>query len=74
MEGVHREGSEQIMGRQGQFWQEGYWDTYMRNEEHQLKTRQYIENNPTKAKLSAFRKECPWGSARFRDAYGAAVR
>ena len=58
-----------ILGRKGQFWQEGYWDTYMRDTEHELKTRQYIENNPTKAKLVAFRKEWPWGSARFRDAY-----
>jgi REP element-mobilizing transposase RayT len=48
-----------ILGRKGQFWQEGYWD----------RTRRYIENNPTKAKLIAFRKEWPWGSARFRDAY-----
>ncbi len=58
-----------ILGRKGQFWQEGYWDTYMRDNEHELKTRRYIENNPTKAKLAVFRKEWPWGSARFRDAY-----
>ena len=37
-----------MLGRQGQFWQEDYWDTYMRNDEHELKTRRYIENNPTK--------------------------
>jgi len=59
----------QILGRKGHFWQEGYWDTYMRDGEHESKTRRYIENNPTKAKLVASPKEWPWSSARFRDAY-----
>src|SRR2546425_1325056 len=58
-----------ILGRKGQFWQEGYWDTYMRDGEHESKTRRYIENNPTTAKLVATPKEWPWSSARFRDAY-----
>jgi REP element-mobilizing transposase RayT len=58
-----------ILGRKGQFWQEGYWDTYMRDGGHELKTRRYIENNPTKAKLVALRNQWPWSSARFRDAY-----
>ena len=58
-----------LLGRTGQFWQEGYWDTYMRDEEHESKVRRYIENNPTKGKLVAFRKDWPWSSARFRDLY-----
>jgi putative transposase len=58
-----------ILGRKGQFWQEGYWDTYMRNVEDELKTRRYIEQNPTKAKLVALAKDWAWSSARFRDAY-----
>ena len=58
-----------ILGRQGQFWQEGYWDTYMRDGEHESKARRYIENNPTKAKLVASPKDRPWSSARFRDEY-----
>jgi putative transposase len=58
-----------LLGRKGQFWQEGYWDTYMRDSQHELKTRLYIENNPTKAGLLPFRKEWPWSSARFRDSY-----
>lgn len=58
-----------ILGRKGQFWQEGYWDTYMRDQEHEAKTRRYIENNPVKAKLVTFAKEWPWSSARFRDGY-----
>ncbi len=58
-----------ILRRKGQFWQEGYWDTYMRDSEHELKKQRYIENNPTKANLSALSKEWSWSSARFRDAY-----
>jgi len=58
-----------ILGRQGRFWQEGYWDTYMRNEAHETKARRYIENNPVKAKLAASPKDWPWSSARFRDEY-----
>jgi putative transposase len=57
-----------ILGRKGPFWQEGYWDTYMRDQEHERRARRYIENNPTKAKLVTFSKQWPWGSARFRDA------
>jgi putative transposase len=58
-----------ILGRKGRFWQDGYWDTYMRDGDHELKTRRYIESNPTKAKLASAAKDWPWGSARFRDRY-----
>jgi putative DNA methylase len=58
-----------ILGRKGQFWQEGYWDTYMRDAEHEKRARRYIENNPTKAKLVASPKEWAWSSARFRDVF-----
>ena len=57
-----------ILGRKGQFWQPGYWDTYMRDLAHESKTRRYIENNPVKAGLTAFSRDWPWCSARFRDA------
>jgi hypothetical protein len=56
-----------ILGRKGKFWQDGYWDTYMRDAEHEKLTRHYIENNPTKAKLAASPKDWPFASARFRD-------
>ncbi len=59
-----------ILSRRGQFWQEGYWDTYMRDAAHEAKSRRYIENNPTKARLAASPPEWRWGSARYRDAYG----
>ena len=59
-----------LLGRQGSFWQAGYWDTYMRNSDHELRARRYIENNPVKAGLVRLANEWRWSSARFRDAYG----
>jgi REP element-mobilizing transposase RayT len=32
-----------ILGRKGQFWQEGYWDTYMRDEAHEARSRRYVK-------------------------------
>lgn len=58
-----------LLGRKGKFWQDGYWDTYMRDSEHEKRALHYIENNPTKAHLVKSPKEWPFGSARFRDAY-----
>jgi REP element-mobilizing transposase RayT len=57
------------LGRKGQFWQDGYWDTYMRDEAHEEKAKRYIENNPVKAHLASVPKQWPWSSARFRDQY-----
>jgi REP element-mobilizing transposase RayT len=56
-----------VLGRRGKFWQDGYWDTFMRDAEHEHRTRKYIEANPVKAGLVTACKEWPWGSARFRD-------
>ena len=67
--GFTSKAANKILGRKGQFWLEGYWDTYMRDSEHESKTRRYIENNPAKARLVASPKDWPWSSARFRDAY-----
>ena len=58
-----------ILRRRGRFWQDGYWDTYMRNARHVLTARRYIENNPVKAALISGGKDWRWTSARFRDAY-----
>ena len=46
-----------LTGRQGKFWFEDYWDTFMRDSEHELRTRQYIEANPVKAFLAGEAKE-----------------
>jgi putative transposase len=59
-----------LLGKRGAFWAEDYFDTYMRDAEHEAKTLRYIENNPTKAKLVLDPKDWPWSSARFRDEFG----
>ena len=59
-----------LLSRHGQFWADDYFDTFMRDAPHELRTRRYIENNPTKAFLVRDPKEWPWGSARFRDENG----
>ena len=56
--------------RTGDFWQEDYFDRYMRDEAHLEKTVRYIENNPVKAGLVKFAQEWPFSSARLRDEYG----
>jgi REP element-mobilizing transposase RayT len=58
-----------ILFRRGQFWEEDYWDTFMRDAEHEAKTRRYIETNPAKAGLVRDPKDWRWSSARFRDAF-----
>jgi len=62
-----------LLGREGTFWEREYWDTYMRDESQAAKALKYIENNPVKANLVREAKDWPWGSARFRNHYGALV-
>ena len=59
-----------LLGKQGAFWAEDYFDVFMRDAEHERKTVRYIENNPTKAKLVLDAKEWLWSSARLRAEYG----
>jgi putative transposase len=59
-----------LLGRRGEFWQADYWDTFMRDGEHELETRKYIECNPAKAGLVLEPKTWPWSSSRFRDEDG----
>jgi REP element-mobilizing transposase RayT len=66
--GFTAEQANKILGRRGKFWQDEYWDTFMRDDEHERRTRKYIEANPVKAGLVLDGKEWPWSSARFRDA------
>jgi len=58
-----------LLGRKGSLWFEDYWDTYMRDAEHELRTRDYIEANPVKAQLARTTHDWLWSSARRRDAY-----
>jgi len=59
-----------LLSKQGAFWAEDYFDTYMRGAEHEQRTVRYIENNPAKATLVLDPKDWPWSSARFRDKFG----
>lgn len=58
------------LGRSGQFWQEDYWDTLIEDEAHLRRAIRYVENNPTRAKLTRDGASWPWSSARRRDEYG----
>jgi len=52
------------LGRTGPFWEADYFDRYMRNEDHLMRTIGYIENNPVKAGLAKEAADWPWSSAR----------
>jgi len=39
------------LDRTGAFWEPDYFDRYMRNEDHLMRTIEYVENNPVKAGL-----------------------
>lgn len=41
----------QAMGYSGRFWQEDWFDRWMRDDTERAKTVEYIRNNPVKAKL-----------------------
>ena len=59
-----------IFQRTGAFWCKDYFDVYMRDAEHELRTSHYIENNPVKAGLVREPADWLWSSARARDEYG----
>ena len=56
-----------LLGRKGAFWQADYWDTYMRDVEHEQRTVRYIRNNPVKVGLTTDWKEWPWTWVRAED-------
>ena len=55
-----------LLHRSGRFWQEDYFDRFIRNEEHFLQAVEYIEYNPVKAGLCECPIDWPLSSARFR--------
>ncbi|MGD9563420.1 MAG: transposase [Pyrinomonadaceae bacterium] len=57
-----------IVGRRGKFWQEDYFDRFIRDHDHFMKTRDYIELNPVKAGLCSSKYDWPYGSAYQRRA------
>ena len=50
----------QALGRSGRFWQEDWFDRWMRHEGELTKTIDYIRNNPVKAKLVSEWKDYRW--------------
>ena len=56
-----------LLGNCGPFWQADYWDTYMRDPEHEERTIRYIRNNPVKAGLVTAWQEWPWTFVRPAD-------
>jgi len=52
------------LGRTGAFWEADYFDRYMRNEDHLMRTIEYVENNPVKAGLVEQASDWQWSSAR----------
>jgi len=56
-----------VLGRRGQFWQEDYYDTVIRDESHLKRAICYAEQNPVKAFLAKAAGDWPWSSAPHRD-------
>lgn len=54
-----------VLGRTGHFWQEDYFDRFVRNEHHFDRVVEYIERNPVKAGLCHEAADWPFGSARL---------
>jgi len=61
---------DEVLGLTGHFWQDEYFDRYIRDEEHLRKVVNYVEENPLKARLCRSAGDWPWSSARHRDEYG----
>jgi REP element-mobilizing transposase RayT len=56
----------EILGLSGAFWQEDYWDRFIRHERHLATAIAYVEENPVKAALVTKAELWPWSSARLR--------
>jgi putative transposase len=52
--------------RRGQFWQEDYFDRFIRDQDHFQKAVHYIEKNPLKARLVKEPKDWQWSSAKWQ--------
>ena len=55
-----------LLHRTGQWWQDDYFDRYIRDAAHFHKALHYIENNPVKAGLAHDAKAWLWSSAKWR--------
>ena len=57
-----------LLGRTGDFYQHGYFDRMIRDDEHFYNTAKYIEANPVKAGLCRLPEDWQWSSASARAA------
>jgi putative DNA methylase len=55
-----------ILSRSGKFWQEDYFDRYIRDERHFYACLKYIEANPVKAGLCQNKEQWVYGSAEIK--------
>ncbi|HEY1787262.1 MAG TPA: transposase [Verrucomicrobiae bacterium] len=55
------------------FWENDYFDRYLRDDDHYRRIIRYIENNPNKAALAKAPADWPWSSARYRGEPGTVV-
>jgi putative transposase len=55
------------------FWEEDYFDRYVRDDNHHRRVVHYIENNPNKVGLVKSPTDWPWSSARYRGEPGPVV-
>jgi putative DNA methylase len=62
-----------ILRRTGTFWEEDYFDRYLRDEEHYRRVVRYIESNPARAGLAKAPEQWDWSSARYRGEPGPVV-
>lgn len=63
-----------LLSRSGHFWMADYFDRYIRNPEHFVKTIRYIENNPVKAGLCKRPEDWSFSSAQRRRGAGEGAR
>lgn len=52
-----------LSGRNGTFWMRGYFDRFIRDEDHFLNARIYVRKNPVKAGLCTTPEDWPFSSA-----------
>ena len=55
-----------ILGRRGRFWDDDYFDRYIRDDDHLQNAIKYIEQNPVKAGLVTHAAQWTYSSARRR--------
>ncbi len=60
-----------LLKRQGRFWQQDWFDRWMRNEAELDKTINYIRQNPVKAKLVDDWRDYPWRISKYDASYAS---